>query len=219
MDNEASVQTMLWYVPLVAGPSPIGNNLGGGQILTKAVEDGYLLCLVTPDWRSKGYENDISRVSGKMALMPLPAVKPGGPRTTTWGGTMVGITKKSKHPELAWELAKFFYLNTRDLAARFLQTNILPPVPAAWKNAAFHKKRAYWSNQALGDEYAKLAPLVPFQYTSPFIPTAKSKLGEALATCVQYYNAHGPDGFEPYVRRTLASKANDIRRLTERNPF
>ena len=27
MDDEVAVQTMLWYVPLVAGPNRIGNNL------------------------------------------------------------------------------------------------------------------------------------------------------------------------------------------------
>ena len=45
-----------------------------------------MLFLVTPDWRSKSYERDIGKLAGKMALMPLPAVKEGGRRTSTWGG-------------------------------------------------------------------------------------------------------------------------------------
>ena len=54
LDNETAVKTMAWYIPLVAGPHKIGNNLGGGQVLTQAVESEYLLCLVAPDWRTRG---------------------------------------------------------------------------------------------------------------------------------------------------------------------
>jgi arabinosaccharide transport system substrate-binding protein len=218
-DNETAVQTMLWYVPLVAGPDKIGNNLGSGQILTQAVEDGYFLCLVAPDWRSKMLEQDIPRMSGKMALMPLPAVAPGGIRTSTWGGTMLGITRKSKHPDLAWELAMHFYLNKSQLAERFEQTNILPALRSAWEQPAFKEPRPYWSNQALGEAYARLAPYVPAQYTSPYIVTAKAKLSEALVACVGYYNEHGKDGFEPFVRAHLKQSADEVRRLIARNPF
>jgi arabinosaccharide transport system substrate-binding protein len=103
MDSEESVQAMLQYVPLVAGPKRIGNNLGGGQILTRAVEDGYLLCLLAPDWRTKIFQSDISKMEGKMALMPLPAIEPGGRRTSTWGGTMIGVTKKKPKPRTGLE--------------------------------------------------------------------------------------------------------------------
>jgi arabinosaccharide transport system substrate-binding protein len=218
-DNETAVQTMLWYVPLVAGPGKIGNNLGGGQILTKAVEDGYLLCLICPDWRSKSIETDIPRMAGKMALMPLPAVTPGGRRTSTWGGTMLGITKKCRHPDLAWALALYLYLDKPQLAQRFRDTNILPALRSAWDQPSFREPRSYWSGQPLGLLYARLAPHVPFQYTSPFIATAKAKLGEALVACVQYYKEHGSAGFEPFVRAKLKQKADDVRRLIARNPY
>jgi arabinosaccharide transport system substrate-binding protein len=219
LDNDVAVQTMCWYVPLVAGPHRIGNSLGGGQVLTKAVEDGYVLFLICPDWRSKSFEQDIPRVAGKMALMPLPAVYPGGPRTSTWGGTMLGITKRCKDPELAWQLAMHLYLDKPQLAERFHQTNILPAMRAAWNQAAFHEPNAYYSNQPLGDTYARLAPEVPFQYTSPFIGTAKAKLSAALVSCVQEYNAHPDRDLEPFARAVLKQNADDVRRLIARNPY
>lgn len=218
-DNETAVQTMLWYVPLVAGPNKIGRDLGGGQILTRAVEDGYLLCLFAPDWRTKSFEKDIPRMAGKMALMPLPAVHPGGRRTSTWGGTMIGITRRCKYPDLAWALALHLYLNKDDLAERFRGTNILPGLREAWEHPAYHEPRPYWSNQPLGALYAKLAPQVPFQYTSPFIQTAKTKLGEALVACVQRYERYGANGFEPFVRRRLKQSADEVRALIRRNPY
>jgi ABC-type glycerol-3-phosphate transport system substrate-binding protein len=218
-DNETAVQTMLWYVPLVAGPQKIGYSLGSDQILTKAVEDGYLVCLICPDWRSKFIEKDIPRVAGKMALMPLPAVMPGGRRTSTWGGTMLGITKHCPHPDLAWQLALHFYLNKADLAQRFRGTNILPGLREAWSEPAFREPRPYWSGQPIGSLYAELAPHVPFQYTSPFIVTAKQKLSEALVACVQRYNRDGQDDFEPFVRTQLRRSADQVRQLIRRNPY
>lgn len=218
-DNETAVQTMLWFVPLVAGPHKIGASIGTGQILTQAVDDGYFLCLIAPDWRSKDIEKNIPLMAGKMKLMPLPALTRGGKHTSTWGGTMLGITKHCKNPELAWKLALHLYLNKTELGKRYEGTNILPALREAWSEPSFSKPRPYWSNQPIGSMYAKLAPQVPFQYTSPFIANAKSKLGEALVACVQYYNAHGEDGFEPFARVTLKAKADQIRALAARNPY
>jgi arabinosaccharide transport system substrate-binding protein len=219
LDNAAAVETMRWYVPLVAGPHRIGNSLGGGQILTRAVEDGYLLCLLAPDWRSKSFEKDIPRMRGRMALMPLPAVAPGGIRTSTWGGTMLGITRHCKQPDLAWQLAMHLYLDKPQLAQRFRDTNILPALRAAWDQPAFREPRLYWSGQPLGSLYARLAPSVPFQYTSPLIQTAKDKLNEAVVACVQRYNTHGEAGFDDYVRARLHQSAEEVRAMIRRNPY
>ncbi len=218
-DDEIGVQTMMWYVPLVVGPGRIGSDLGGGQIFTKAVEDGYILCMVAPDWRTKSFEMDVPRVAGKMALMPLPKVDGTGGRTSTWGGTMIGITKHCSQPDLAWELALHLYLDEKELAERFRGTNIIPALRSAWRQPAFREPRPYWSGQRLGMLYAELAPEVPFQYTSPFISTAKGKLSEALVACVQRYRTHGDDQFEVFVRGQLRRSADELRRLIARNPF
>jgi len=218
-DDETAVQTMLWYVPLVAGKNKIAGSLGPGQILTKAVEDGYFLTLIVPDWRTKTLEKDIPRMAGKVALMPLPAATSGGPRTSTWGGTMMGITKHSKNQELAWQFALHLYMDKKELGERFRSTNILPAVREAWNQKEFKEPRPYWSNQPIGSLYANLAPDVPAQYTGPFIVPAKAKLGEAVVACVQYYNANGEKGFEEFARKRLKQSADEVRALMARNPY
>ena len=205
-DNEIGVQTMLWYVPLVAGPNKIASNLGGAQILTRAVEDGYFLGLMTPDWRSQVIEKDIPRMKGKMALMPIPALEPDGRRTGTWGGTMLSITKASKHQDLAWKLAQALYFNKKDLAQRFRETNILPAFRAAWKDPAYSEPNPYYSNQPLGTLYASLASEVPERYSSAFVDTGNTKLGEALVACVQRYNSQGSKGFRGVLSRATQEK-------------
>ena len=56
----------------------------------------------------------------------------------------------------------------------------------------------------LGDLYARLAPQVPYQYTSPYIGTAKGKLSEALVACVGRYRRHGDRDFDAFVRRRVS---------------
>ena len=226
-DNEIGVETMLWFVPLVAGPQRIASNLAGGVVLSGAIKDGYFLSVVCPDWRTKTIEKLYQdkekkfapEMMGKLKLMPLPAVTRGGRRTSTWGGTMLGITKQSKHQELAWQLALELYLNKKDLGQRFSETNIIPALRPAWKEPAFAEPRPFWGGQPIGKLYANLAPQVPPQNTSPFIQQSKAKLGEALVDCVTKYRTDGDKDFEAYVRARLKRSADELRALIARNPY
>jgi arabinosaccharide transport system substrate-binding protein len=146
LDSEKAVQTMLFYVPLLEGAGRIADDPGSfGAGWVRSVENGYCLAFLCPDWNSKNTEQQIPQMAGKMALMPLPAVEPGGRRTSTWGGTMLGITKQCRDKELAWQLARHLYTDEEDLESRFRDTNILPPITTAWTRPAFSEPRPYWS--------------------------------------------------------------------------
>ena len=219
MDDETALETLLFFIPLVAGEGRIASDLGSGRVFTQAVEQGYFLSFVCPDWRSKVAETDIPRMHGKMALMPLPAAVPGGRRTSTWGGTMLGITKACPNPELAWQVAEHMYFDKAELAVRFRETNILPPLKDAWEDPAFDEARAYWSGQPLGRLYANLADEVPPQYASPLVETAKSKMSGVISACAVYYRENGEAGFEDFARTRLAEAAAEVRRYMRRNPY
>ena len=219
MDSDIALATVKWYIPLVAGPGLIGNDIGGREVFTRAIESGIILSFICPDWRSKGTETHVGSMHGKMALMPLPAFEPGGRRTSTWGGTMLGITKKCRDKKLAYELARHLYLEPEELAARFKELNILPPLKDAWKLPEFDEPRPYWSGQPIGRLYAELADDVPPQYTSPFIGLAKAKMGEVVSAGSAYYRKHGDKGFDDYVRARLTEAAGYVRKQMKRNPF
>jgi ABC-type glycerol-3-phosphate transport system substrate-binding protein len=222
-DNDIAVETLLWYVPLVADKqdSQIASSLSSsfGQVMTQALEDEYFLTVVTPDWRSKQHETNVGKLSGKMGLMPLPTF-PGNPRkTSTWGGTMLGITRKCSDKALAWEFAKFLYLNKEDLAERYSETYILPPVPDAWSEPAFDQAYAFYGGQRIGRDYATLALDVPPQYTSPFQDVAKGKFGQVLIAGVGQYSKSGSTGLRDFLKRELKSRADEVRKRIARNPF
>ncbi len=219
MDNEIGVQTLKFYVSLIAGPDRIATDLGSGAVFTQALEQGYFLFIVTPDWMSYVIENDVPRVSGKMALAPLPAWGPGQRRTSTLGGTMLAITKHCQDPDLAWELMSDLYLDPAKLAARLKHTNIIAPLREAWNDPLYSELREYWSGQPIGKLYADLAPEVPPQYTSPFIELAKLKMGEVLAACAAYYKKNGDEGFDAFARERLKAGAEEVRAFMKRNRF
>ena len=220
MDNDQAVELLKWYVPLVAGPNRIAADPGqGGPTFVRAVQDGYCLSFICPDWKSRMVVNDMASMEGKMKLMPLPAFTPGGRRTSTWGGTMVAITRKCPNPQLAWKLMKHLYLDEKTLKDRFDKTYILPPFKQLWTAETFAAPRKFWSNQAVGTEFIRLAGDVPAQYGSPYLPMAKNKIGQVLAAAVNYYEDHGADGLEDFIRKQLTEAANYVRRHVERNPF
>ena len=132
---------------------------------------------------------------------------------------MLGITKKCRNKKLAFALARHLYLSPEDLAERFRELNILPPLKDAWRLPEFDEPRAYWSNQPIGRLYADLADQVPPQYTSPFITLAKNKMGEVVSACAAHYNANGETGFEDYARARLKDAADYVRLQMTRNPF
>ncbi len=219
MDSPVDVQTMLWYVPLVTGPNKIANSVGlFNTAETKAVEDGYMLCYICPDWRSHNFEQDVAYCKGKMGLMAVPRVTPNGRDTTTWGGTMLAITKASKHQDLAWKLAMFLYLDASAVPARYEATNILPPVKKFWTMPCFHKPSAYWSGEKAGEQYIDLANQVPPHYSNTYLQDAHTQMSMAVVDCVHYYNTHGyPKSDDPafvaYVQNRLKEAANRVRQI------
>ena len=75
-----------------------------------AMQDGKILSVLAPDWYVGILKSQVPQMAGKWKAIGMPAWHPGGRRTTTRGGTMIGITKQCENPDRAWELLKFTYL-------------------------------------------------------------------------------------------------------------
>lgn len=212
-----AVDTVLWYLRETRSPERISYEAGWGQTFIKALSDGLVLFVMTPDWRSWQYQNDAPKLKGKMALMPLPAWEKGGRRTSTWGMTGLTISKNTKNPELAWEVAKYLYYNKEDLGKRFAANNIIPPLKEAWDLPEFHQPNEFYSNQKLGLEYARLAPQVPPLFPSPIYKSAQSKLDEAITRCAIYYGANGEVGLREKVQAELQRAADYLKTWADRH--
>ncbi len=223
MDSQIVLDTLLWYVPLASGRDRIAESPSMfGAPWVKSVSEGKCLFFFCPDWKSKSTEDQIPSMAGKMKLMPLPAWKPGGRRTSTWGGTMLGITKACQDKDAAWKLAQHLYTSKESIRFLFKKTNILPPFKWAWDLEVIQEKRPYWSNQRIGALYAELADDVPPQYSSPYVQMAKTQLGAVLTQCITFYEANqDAEDIEArlraFARKALADEAGYVRKYMQRS--
>ncbi len=212
-----TASTIEWYIEQTFGPKRIAFEFGWGQTLSKALLDGLALFYLTPDWRTHLFEMDVPKLRGKLAVMPLPAWSPGGRRTSVWGGSGLAITKSSKHQDLAWELAKFLYLDKAELGKRYLDTGIIPPFQDAWDLPEFAKPNAFYSNQPIGSVFASLAKQTPAVYSSPYRSVVEVKLDEAFGRAVQYFKNHGHAGLRTEILKLLSDAQREAEIVVGRN--
>lgn len=218
-DNPTTIDTICWYVRQTEGPTRISFNCKWGQNLARCITDGLCLFYLCPDWRSRQFQVDIPAMSGKLALMPLPAWSDSQRRTSTWGATGLAITKACKNKDLAWELAMSLYYDVHELGPRFQATNILPPLKEAWSTDAYAEPREFFGGQPIGRLYADLAPSVPADYANPYTQLAQNKLRDAYLNTKLYYRANGEAGMTDYCRQQIHDAAADVRQAQARNVF
>jgi arabinosaccharide transport system substrate-binding protein len=215
-DEPRTAATISWYLQQTRGPGRIAFDCGWGQPLMKAMTDGLALFYLAPDWRTRTIQLEVPNLNGKMAVMPLPAWERGGRRTSVWGGSALAISKDTKNLGLAWKLAKHLYTDKPSLGERFLATNILPPVQSAWAAKEFATPVPFFSGQALGREYAALAPHTPAVHSSPVHRLALSKIDDAYAHAAAHFDRHGTTGLDAVIRREISLAAQAVRRASSR---
>jgi arabinosaccharide transport system substrate-binding protein len=223
IDSDINATVISTIVSWVAGPNRIAADApefsaSGNQLRI----DGYVVCSIMPDWLGGVWKADIPQLKGKLKLMPLPAWTAGGRRTSVWGGTMLGIPKSSKDPEAAWTFAQHLYLSKKIAQELYETTNIVSPVKKFWPSAFYDKPDPYFSGEAPGRMYLKLAPDVPVRASSPFNPVAKARLQDAILALREYaiaHNVYDPAALHGEARRLLGIAQSEVQRQINRNVF
>jgi ABC-type glycerol-3-phosphate transport system substrate-binding protein len=187
--------------------TPAGNNAA----LTRDLTEGNICALITPDWRLTYIKRYGAAQAGKMRLMPMPVFDPTDSPTSTWGGTMIGITKASRNKELAWELIEYLYFSEDGLHARQQTTDILPPIKTLWTDPSFHKADPYFGGQKVGELLTELAAKIPPRYVTPATAIMSQFLNEAVAEAGRAGEPSRDDGLEAWCKGRLDAIAQDLR--------
>jgi len=85
-------------------------------------------------------------VATSWATAPMPALRAGGIGTSVVGGSGLGVTRTSRHPDEAWALARHLTEKAQQLALHRL-TGDLPARPSAWDEAGLRAEgpgAAFW---------------------------------------------------------------------------
>ncbi len=184
--------------------------------------EGVVLCSLLPDWLAGAWQLDLPQLAGKVKLMPLPAWRPGGRRTSVMGGTMLGLPREGRDIERAWTLAQELYLN-REVARRlYREAGIVTAVRAFWDDPIFDEPNPFFSGQPAGRLYIDQAPHVPVRSSSPYHRLALAALGDAamaLKMQAEQHRLSAPSQLKPLARALLAQAEQRVRRQMNRNVF
>jgi arabinosaccharide transport system substrate-binding protein len=178
-----------WY----AGPGRVTSEVPPTGVAAQLVAEGYVIGFLAPDWYAGSIRSSLPTMAGRFKLMPLPAWEAGGRRTSVYGGTMLGITKASAHPDEAWEFAKQLYLSPQTAKRLYDVSRIVTPIKSNWGESFFDEPDPYYCNQAIGRMYINLAPDVPLRPSSPFYGNAQQVLNVAIIDLARYTDENAID--------------------------
>lgn len=146
------------------------------------VKEGQVLTQFCPDWlygiHFQGTAEDKEWLANSpMRMTSLPGMTADAPRTTSWGGTAASVPKLSPIKDLAVNILLYLYFENGDgqLAQRFVQTGILPPVPGCWDDPVFHEPKEYLGGQVAGEIFIDAANRLPSyseQWTTQLVTSA-----------------------------------------------
>jgi len=146
------------------------------------VKEGQVLTQFCPDWlygiHFQGTADDKEWLANSpMRMASLPGMTADAPRTTSWGGTAGSVPKLSPVKDLAVNVLLYLYFENGEgqLAQRFVQTGILPPVPGCWDDPVFHEPKEYLGGQIAGEIFidaAKRLPSYSEQWTTQLVTSA-----------------------------------------------
>jgi arabinosaccharide transport system substrate-binding protein len=187
IDSELAVETLEFFSSLFNEhkiATPVYGTWHGHPSNYAAMQEGRLLSILAPDWYVGMMKNQVPQMAGKWRAIPMPAWNIGERRTTTRGGTMIGITKQCKNRELAWEFLKFTYFDRQGLVNRYDKTRIIPPLKAAWSAPIFDERDPYLGGQRLGRLFTELSVDLPPLHQNPYWPEAVDLLNDAVFAVV-----------------------------------
>jgi arabinosaccharide transport system substrate-binding protein len=208
-------------VTWTGGPERIGVNapiFGEGR---QMFISGQVLSNLSPDWLAGIFLNEVAGLKGKLKLIPMPAWEPGGRRTSVWGGTMLGIPKRSDFDE-AWQFAKRLYLDPALAEELYQKSLIISPIRKNWDLPLYDEPIEYFSHQPVGRMYIDLAPHVPRRSSNPFKIQAHQEITYALSRLKRYAestNTWDLPTLIPQAREELRIAQEYVADRMKMNPF
>lgn len=220
LNDPLVAKTVAQYAQMIAGSRRIGweGSVNNG-IWIDDLEKGNLCAFFTADWRVFDVVTYGKKLHGKLRMMALPRFDPTDSPTSTWGGTMIGITRRSRSKEEAWKLIEFLYMSQAGLEARLRKTNILPPVMELWEHPSYHQPDPFFGGQKINELYVELARQIPVRHASPIAIMAQIQLSVVVDRAGKYVQQRGTEGLEAACQQWLDDAAREVKVAAENARF
>ena len=223
IDREINATCIAELVSWMVGPDRVATDVpefsNAGNMLKI---EAHAICYIMPDWMCNLWRLEIPSLAGKVKVMPLPAWKPGGRRTSVWGGSMLGISKVSENHDAHWEFAKHLYLSKENALELYRTGDIITPIRAHWEDPVFHEPDAYFGGQRKGSLYISLADDVPLRAATPFFTQGRVAMQSAVSRLrehAQRTETYDAESLIPQARAELRVAHEEVARIMRRNAF
>lgn len=211
VDSDLCVDTLLFMRRLFDDYGFVFPQPAFGPDMYGPMKEDRLYCCLAPDWFIGLIRMFCPELEGKWRAGPLPAWEPGGRRTSTMGGTMIGITKQCENFDLAWELVTFLYFDPDAAANRYEHTRIITPLRDAWDSPVYNRPDPYMGGQVLARLLTSLADDVPPVYQDQYSAECWQLMDKAA-----YRVLTNPDADAKAILRDVAQR---LRRRIARDRF
>jgi|SRR5690554_1294013 len=127
--------------------------------------DGTLAAFATPDWWIAQVDAAAAEGKYQFRVRDLPVYKKGGPRTASWGGTFMAITKLAKNQDKLYEIIEYLQYDEESLTQRYTAAQMVPPFESVWDDDVFKQPDPRFGGQKLGVLQTELAKEIPAMTT------------------------------------------------------
>jgi len=217
LNDRTVAHTVAFYAQLAAGHRRIAaDSARASGMWTNDAVTGTLCAFITPDWRIVHFRRFAPTLAGTLRIRPLPRFEATDAPTATWGGTMIGITRRSRHHDLAWKLIEHLYLSPAGLEARQRVSRIIPPVAEWWSRDEYQRPDPFFGGQRVDEMYVDLARQIPQRYVMSMTAVAEALLSAVVDRAVRHVERHGTSELPQQVQAWLDDAADDLRRRMAR---
>lgn len=225
LTDEKTLDTLVRYCLMLEGPEAgrIGVSTSpGSDAFSQDLPHGYVNAMLCADWRLRYLRDYGSAMAGQMRVMPMPRWPDSPYRTSTFGGSMVGIPRDARDPELSWRYIETTYLSQASAKARAEGTYVVPAVPELWDQSTADVPDPYYGGQAVRRMVFDLAADVPPRYVSPTSSVAEVEMSRALISALAYTREHRDtdlSGLREHCKSVLEGAAGRLRRQVDHARF
>ncbi|MCL6588399.1 MAG: ABC transporter substrate-binding protein [Firmicutes bacterium] len=150
-----------------------------------ALKNGTLASYTSPDWWISQVFDAANEGKYQFRVRALPYYKKGGPRTSSWGGTFLGMIKTVKNPDQLYKIMEYMqYDETGFLKYRWPITQMLPPFSNVWNSPTFNQPDPHFGGQKLGALQVQCAKEMPSVNSGDIFWNAVSEFGNVYPDMV-----------------------------------
>jgi lactose/L-arabinose transport system substrate-binding protein len=182
-------------------------NVTGWDGRVTSAKDGDSAVTAEAVWWIGTLQGDAPELSGKYAVLPLPAFDEGGTRTSNNGGSGLAVPAQAKNPQLAAAFVDFVLADADNQSSMMTNEGLFPSYLPALESDYFSEPVEYFSGQPVYETFADLTGQIP-----PIVYTSDS--AEATDIVANAVSAAVLNGADPAT--VLADAAKQLSTSTGR---